>query len=875
MGGTRKTPAVRAAGRRGGGQERGGGADGDGGAGQQGGAGQGFAGAGVAAGIGDDHAVDEFGPGGQHGGVVGGVDGLGEVAPAGQRGDAVLAEEFDGGQDVRAGRQQAAVAECAEDAGVVGGGGAQFEQQPFGAADPLFQQGGERFGVAVQFLGGERPVVGAAGRVGPARGGRGVLGGLGWGAGGLGQTEEFGEPGFAGQGGGGGVFGLPGGLGRGGGVHRAGGQQVGAGVGGGGVPQPFAGQRRRLAGRLPGRGGALLGVARGQGGAGRVGAFQPAVADRFGRLRLDLGQPLPQMLGFAAGALRLGGRGGRVAVGGLRLALELRRALLLFSGRPFAVLGRRVQGAHQFAGGLAAGGERGGGVPFGFPDGGGDPCRAVGGGPVGQHRLGGLPGRVQGARVGQLPALGRCRFLGRRQGQGGVAVGEFGGDGGGVGPFASGCGDRGLGGLDRGGQLRRPLPLGAGAGGEPAGQGADPPFGRGVHGAGLFAFGGGLADPAQQIEGAGREVAFRGQFGAAAQFVGEAVHEVGEPVGVAGVGDRAQQQVGEVGVVLDGEQAGGLALVGVHLPLVAEEFRVEAEPLQLLDPAFVDLLPHHVQVGVGLAGLGEDVAEALHGAASAAGAGGALGLLLAGPQRGGFGDRQGVEVHAGAGPEGVPRLGELARVAGDLASAPLADLADHHALAGERVLPLQGHVSAVVREQEFAQHTGAGPAEGVAVAGEHHREDQLEQYGLAAAVLQEEHAGRGRAARRAGGLLLEEVGLGGGGLRHHVADSAQIEDGVGVAGAGRSDRVEADPGQLVHVAGLSWRGRGGRRTVRCGARGRAGQLWNGSPAPSTRSRSSVVSGGSSEAVPSLTGTMPSSSSSASAAPAAMSRTWSW
>ena len=67
--------------------------------------------------------------------MVGGVDGLGEIAPAGQGGDAVLAEELDGGQDVGAGRQQPAVAERAEDAGVVGGGGAQLEELPLGGGD--------------------------------------------------------------------------------------------------------------------------------------------------------------------------------------------------------------------------------------------------------------------------------------------------------------------------------------------------------------------------------------------------------------------------------------------------------------------------------------------------------------------------------------------------------------------------------------------------------------------------------------------------------------------------------------------------------------------------------------------------------------------
>ena len=117
------------------GEQRGGRADGHGGTGQQRGAGEHLAGAGVGVRVGDDDAVDQLGPGGQHGGVVGGVDGLGEIAPAGQRGDAVLAEVLDGGQDVRARRQQPAVAEGAEDPGVVGGGGTQLEELPLGGGD--------------------------------------------------------------------------------------------------------------------------------------------------------------------------------------------------------------------------------------------------------------------------------------------------------------------------------------------------------------------------------------------------------------------------------------------------------------------------------------------------------------------------------------------------------------------------------------------------------------------------------------------------------------------------------------------------------------------------------------------------------------------
>ena len=98
---------VAAVGVRGGrrGEQGGGGADRHGGTGQQGRVSQRLPGACVGVGVGDDHAVDEFGSGGQHARVVGRVDGLGEIAPAGQGGDAVLAEELDGGQHVRAGRQ--------------------------------------------------------------------------------------------------------------------------------------------------------------------------------------------------------------------------------------------------------------------------------------------------------------------------------------------------------------------------------------------------------------------------------------------------------------------------------------------------------------------------------------------------------------------------------------------------------------------------------------------------------------------------------------------------------------------------------------------------------------------------------------------------
>ncbi len=531
------------------------------------------------------------------------------------------------------------------------------------------------------------------------------------------------------------------------------------------------------------------------------------------------------MLGLAAGALGGGRGGGGVPVGGLAGGLEGGGAFLLLVGEALAVPGGGVQGAYEGGGGRGAGGECRGGVPLRLQDRGGDAGGAVGGCAVAQHGLGGLPGRVQGAGFEEFAALRRGRLVGDGQGQRGVPVGEFGGDGGAAVAGGLGGGDAVGGAGDALGEVGGAAALLGGAGGEPAGEGAGAALGAGVDvaqpGAGL----GGLDDLGEEVHGAGGEVPFGHELGAAAELVAEAVDEVGEAVGVAGVGDGAQQQVGEVGVLLDREEACGLALVGVHLALVAEEFGVEAEFGEVLVPAVVDLLEVHLQVGVRLAGLGEGVAKALHGAAAALGSGGALDGRAYG---GGLGDGEVVQAQAGAGPEGVPGLGELARVVGDLAAAPFADLADDDALAGLGVLPFQGDVAAVVGEQELAEHAGAGAAEGVAVAGQHHREDQLEQDGLAAAVLQEEHAGGGGPARRAGGLVLEELRLGGRRVGHRLADSAQVEHGVGVACAGRPDGVEADPGQLVHGGGLSWclvRWRG----VRGGAEGCGGDtgVWAG------------------------------------------------
>ncbi len=539
------------------------------------------------------------------------------------------------------------------------------------------------------------------------------------------------------------------------------------------------------------------------------------------------------MVALGAGLLRGGRGGGGVAAAGLALGLQLVRARLLAVGALLGRLGGGLQRPDQRDGGLGAGRERGRGVALGLADRGGDPRGPVGGGPVTEHQFGGLPGGVERAGVEQLAPQGGGVGGGVGQRQTCMTVRQLGGDERLPGTGVVRGGHR----VGRGGdlllQLAGPRPLQARAGGKGPGEASRAAFGGAVVLPHALTCGRRLGDAVQQIERAAGEVPLGGQLGATTQLRGEAVHQVREPVGVAGVGDGAQQQVGEVLVAPDREETGRLTLVGVHLALVAEEFRVESERAQVLGPTLVALLPGDLQLGGKLAGLHQQVAEALHGAAAAAGAD--LRRLLArrGHQHRAFGDGERVEAEGGAGPERVPGLGELARVGGDLASTPLADLADDDGLAGERVLPLERDMSAVVGEQELAQHAGAGAAERVAVTGQHHREDQLEQHGLAAAVLQEQHARGRRAAHRSVVLLVEEPRLARRRVGDGIADAAQVEHGVGVPRTGRADGVQANPVQLVHGAAdlrsgvfrvRGFQKQGGsdavRRFRRCGTAGR-------------------------------------------------------
>ena len=200
-------------------EQGGGGAHRHGGPGQQRGPAEHLLGPRVRARVGDDDAVDQFGPGRQHRGVVGGVHGLGEVAPAGQRGDAVLAQVLHGRQDVGARWQQSPVAEGAQDARVVGSGRAQLEQLPLRARHRVVQQLAQRVGEGVQLSGGQRgvgvradgagaarAVRGAGGRDRRATGVRGDPAGRGRGRGrgrGHADAEQGGQAGVGGQRGGG------------------------------------------------------------------------------------------------------------------------------------------------------------------------------------------------------------------------------------------------------------------------------------------------------------------------------------------------------------------------------------------------------------------------------------------------------------------------------------------------------------------------------------------------------------------------------------------------------------------------------------------------------------------------------------------------
>lgn len=264
------------------------------------------------------------------------------------------------------------------------------------------------------------------------------------------------------------------------------------------------------------------------------------------------------MSGLAAGTLCFGGRCRGVAVRGLARLLECGGALLLLVRAPLAGLGGRAQRPDEVGCGRAPGGQCGRRVPFGLTDGYGDARGTVGRRTVTQYGLGCLPGRVERPRVGQFPALRRRGLLGDGECQGGVPVGEFGGDQRAASPDLLGLGDGVGGGGDLLGQVGGPAAFLGGARGEPAGERAGTALGARVDVPGPRPGFGGFDDPAEQIGGARGEVPFGGELRAAAEFVAEAGDEVGQAVRVTGVGDGPQQQVREVGVLLHREETGRL-----------------------------------------------------------------------------------------------------------------------------------------------------------------------------------------------------------------------------------------------------------------------------------------------------------------------------
>ncbi len=434
-----------AVGGRGRGEQGGGGADGHGGARQQRGPAERLLGPRVRARVGDDDAVDQFGPGRQHRGVVGGVHGLREVAPAGQRGDAVLAEVLDGGQDVGAGRQQSPVAEGAQDARVVGGGGAQVEQLPLRGRHRVVQQLAQRVGEGVQLRGGRVPAraVGGPGGTAPRAARRPSAARA--------RRDSPAAEGRRGRGRAAPAAARPlaAGRGRGHAERRAGRSRRGSvdsavaatvaaewaasrggeGVGGAGRGQfgaasAEAASRARAAADGRGLGGAA-GQARRRSARRRRRPAPRGPGRRRARSRPASRPVPPRAVSCSTSASRcprwplsLRARCAAVAAAVASRCAFSERAWSAAerssssSACRSAARGGAVQGAYEVGRGLGAGREGGRGVPFRLADRGGDPGQPVAGGAVPQYGLGGLPGGVPGAGVGEFAAQGRGALLG-------------------------------------------------------------------------------------------------------------------------------------------------------------------------------------------------------------------------------------------------------------------------------------------------------------------------------------------------------------------------------------------------------------------------------------------------------------------------------
>ena len=210
-------------------------------------------------------------------------------------------------------------------------------------------------------------------------------------------------------------------------------------------------------------------------------------------------------------------------------------------------------------------------------------------------------------------------------------------------------------------------------------------------------------------------------------------HEVGERLRLLGVEHRAQQEVDERLVAAERERLRRLALLGVHRALVAEQLGVEPDVDEVARPLAVRGLPHQLgRRGLACAAAVQPVLERRHRHAAAV-----------------VGERQVVEAEPGPGPERVPGVGEPGRVRGHDVAGPLGHLAGDEQRPGGGVHPLARDVRDVLAEHELRQHVGARRAHHLAAARQQHREHQLQQHGLAAAVLEEQHRRGCRSARHA------------------------------------------------------------------------------------------------------------------------------
>jgi hypothetical protein len=477
----------------------------------------------------------------------------------------------------------------------------------------------------------------------------------------------------------------------------------------------------------------------------------------------------PGELGGGAVPLALGPPGG--VAGGLGRAEQSRgagggdrlvdlgdagpQALGLLAGGPGLALGGRRRG-RQLAGppvggrGLVPRPDRGGVEGLGLVP---QAARVPGGGPVGlpaqrfEVALGLLLGPLQlGELAGQAPGVD--------DGTGVLPGGDLAGGvpllGGGplLGRDGAVVAELGLEPAQLGGDVRDPLGVGGrlvgpdgrllglappqpgqlvglvGARSEAGPHAGRAPAGGGLPGLGPGPVGGGCPERAERRRGLLTEPALEVELLAPAELGGVLGEQLLEPVELVRVVDRLDHEPHEVVVAAQArEQALGVGLVGVHLPLVAEDLGVDRRrPQQVVGPLGGLVLDHHLELGVLAGESGQPVPEAGPGDPAVA---------LPG--------RQVVErEHPRPGDERVPERLQVAAGRRPGAVPPLQHQARDQGTVGR--LPLQRGVAGVAGADVAVQ---LDRADRVPAPGEHDREQQAQQHALATAVLEEEH-GRAR-----------------------------------------------------------------------------------------------------------------------------------